>query len=116
MTPLSPAARSRADLSARGGEVVTPLFIQIARHALPRPALGRADIGRRRVENGLPHPPLHIMRHAGEAAFEAGIGVAATRALPATPFVPAGAPQRKGVAIAPLLQGFFDGKALCICG
>jgi hypothetical protein len=40
--------------------------IKIDRHALPRRALGRADIARRGGENILPCPPLSAARHAIE--------------------------------------------------
>ena len=41
-----------------------PLQIKIERHALPRRALGRADIARRSVKNVLPGLPLLAMGHA----------------------------------------------------
>ena len=85
--------------------------IKIMRHALPRLALGRADIARRRRDDACCALPLHLARHAIEPAFQAGIGIAAAALLPAASRAPAAPPQRKSVAIAPLQREFFDREA-----
>src|SRR5580698_8025353 len=72
---------------------VLALLIQIPRHALPRRALGRADIARRRLEDVLPRPPLQRVRHALERAAQAiGRIAAAAAALPAARLVRANPP------------------------
>src|SRR5271169_2821076 len=53
------------------------LLIKIARHGFPRLTFGTADIERRHGEDVLPGAPLHVVRHAIERPFQAGIRIAA---------------------------------------
>jgi hypothetical protein len=87
------------------------LLIQISRHALPRRALRRGDIARRRFENVLPSPRLLRVRHAIERAAQAAGRFAAAAALPAARIVRTSPPQGERVAIAALLQCLLDGDA-----
>src|SRR5437763_5405568 len=81
------------------------LQIKIQRHALPRCALGRADIARRGGENVLPRAPGLAMRHPIERHRfgEAGIDVAAAAPVAKAAFEVTAPPQFEGVAIALLL-------------
>ena len=96
----------------RGGGHWPFLLMEIARHALPRLALGSADVVRRRLENVLTRLRLHAGRDAVERAFQAHMRVAATAAMSPARFAPARPPQRERVAIASLLQLAFDRNAL----
>src|SRR6202451_1421469 len=98
-------AKSGATRSARR------LLIQIPRHALPRRALRRGDIARRRFENVLPSPRLLCVRYAIERAAQAAGRFAAAAALPVARIVRTSPPQGERVAIAALLQCLLDGKA-----
>src|SRR5262249_51136392 len=81
------------------------LQIKIERHALPRRALGRADIARRGVEDVLPRTPGLPMRHGierhrlGEARIDIAAAAPAAEAL----FALAAPPQRESIAVALLL-------------
>ena len=57
-----------------------PLAIEIIRHEFARRALGRAGIRRRRPQDFLDRVPLDAARDVLDAAFEAGILIAAAGA------------------------------------
>jgi hypothetical protein len=84
--------------------------IQIARHGLPRRALGLADIRRRNGENVLPRLPLRVLRDASKRRRKARMSIAAARGAAAALFAAARFPQRKRLAIAPSLQSLFRRK------
>jgi len=86
------------------------LLIQIPRHALPRRALRRGDIARRRLEDVLPRAPLQRMRHAIECAAQAAGRFAPAAALPAACPARTSPPQAERVAIAALLQCLLDSE------
>jgi len=86
------------------------LIKQIPRHELPRCALRRVAIARRRLEDVLPRPPLQRMRHAIERAAQAAGRFSAAAALPAARPARTSPPQGERVAIAALLQRLFDGE------
>jgi hypothetical protein len=88
------------------------LQIKIDRHALPRGALGRADIAWRGEQNILPRLPLHTVRYAIERDRfgEARIGIAAAAMVSLAWFMVAAPPQREGIAIAPLLARLLGSK------
>jgi len=86
------------------------LLIQIPRHELPRCALRRADIARRRLEDVLPRAPLQRMRHAIERAAQAAGRFSAAAALSAARPARTSPPQGERIAIAALLQRLLDGE------
>jgi hypothetical protein len=107
MVPLHPLSRGRKEESLNLAGPSASSLKEIARKALPRFALRRADIEWRCLEDV--RTRLHLLRprYIAERAFQAHMRIAAARAQPAARFVPASPPQNESIAIAPLLQLCF---------
>jgi hypothetical protein len=87
------------------------LLEKVARHALARVSLRRADIVRHRFEECLPRLPLLAVRDAIECLLQAESVVAGAAQLSPAGLSRASPPQREGIAITPLLQAFLGRKA-----
>src|SRR6185437_2032149 len=76
------------------------LDIKVEWHALPRRALGRAEIFGHRRQNFFPRLPLRVARNHHKRTLEAGARIARAGALAAATPLCASPPQGEGLAIA----------------